>query len=133
MVDVSDAQLWSGIASEYNDTAAHLTRRVARVAFDTVTQAIPDPSKIVDLCCGTGVLTIIAAEHFPADSGVQITATDYAQGMVSFVAGYAAAKQWRHVKAEAMDAGVRLRRIEHLCKTHSVLFLRAKGYEIQAM
>lgn len=112
---MSDAELWSALAGEYNDTAAHITRRVARAAFDAVAADISAPSMIVDLCCGTGALTNIAAEHFPVDSGVQIKATDYAEGMVAFVAGFAAAKNWTHVKTKAMDAGVTLFKLFFFC------------------
>ena len=102
------ALLWSAHAGEYNDTAAHITSQVARAAFEAVKQDIPEQtSTLIDTCCGTGALTILAAEHFTKDSGVEILATDYAEGMVAFTAGFAAAKAWSHVKTKAMDAGVR--------------------------
>ena len=102
------ASLWSAHAGEYNDTAAHITNQIAGAAFESVEPDIPEStSTLIDICCGTGALTILAAERFTADSGVDILATDYAEGMVAFTAGFAAAKAWPHVKTKVMDAGVR--------------------------
>lgn len=104
---MSSAQQWSRIAQEYDDTAAHLTRRVARIAFDSVVDAISkDKPTIVDLATGTGALVDIAAEHFRPDSGAQIIASDYAEGMVQIVAETAASRGWHHVRCEVMDAQV---------------------------
>ena len=101
------AQAWTDNAAEYHDTAASLTRKVARIAFDNVVEELPKHgATIVDVACGTGALANIAAEKFDATSGTRIIACDFAPGMVKMVAENAAAHQWDHVKCEVMNGEV---------------------------
>lgn len=109
---MSNAKYWSEVAQEYNDTAAHLTGRVASKAFESCVNHFPAPGEdgftLIDCACGTGALTGLAAQHYKSKEGVCIIACDYAEGMVDYVNTLAASENWSNVQCQTMDAEVSL-------------------------
>ncbi|PRP81722.1 hypothetical protein PROFUN_10822 [Planoprotostelium fungivorum] len=86
---------WNNMAANYEKTAAGATLHVARI----MSGQIPDGAKILDNGCGTG-LFIESMEG----RGVDITATDFSQGMIDIIRGKMEQRHWSNVKCQIEDA-----------------------------
>lgn len=76
----SSPAYWSGLAPRYDEDADHgLTRDDVRDAWRTAMGAWlpPHPCDVADLGCGTGSLSILAAQH-----GHRVTGVDFAEAMI---------------------------------------------------
>jgi malonyl-CoA O-methyltransferase len=97
----SAASRFSSAAASY-EAGADVLRRVARDVAASL-DAVPPPSRVLEIGCGTGLLTELVAARFP---GVPIVAVDAAPGMIERARakrGLGACVQWRVADALALD------------------------------
>ena len=98
----STASRFSSAAASYEE-GADVLRRVARKVAALLDAITPIPSRILEIGCGTGLLTELVASRFP---GVPITAVDAAPGMIEHARkkrGLGPVVQWRVADALALD------------------------------
>lgn len=99
MTDRTHDQLpdtWSSVAAEYDQSFAGYTGAYSDDLLDIV--AIDGMEQVLDVAAGTGAFSLRAARL-----GAEVTATDFAPGMVELLRERFTAHGYHHCHAEVMD------------------------------
>lgn len=105
--NMNSPSLWSASADSYEEylpqTTLPFSKHALEFTLETLLTQNP-PLRILDVACGPGPLTQLAAERWPQETGTTIVATDFAGGMVKVLEKKAKNNGWSHVSARVMDA-----------------------------
>ena len=99
MTELSPDQIpdgWSALAEAYDDGVAGFTAKFARDGADLA--GITDGTRVLDVAAGTGAFAFEAARR-----GARVLATDFAPGMVAYLASLVKQRGLDNVTVREMD------------------------------
>ncbi|KAF9173653.1 hypothetical protein BGX20_002558 [Mortierella sp. AD010] len=96
---------WTRTTDDYVGWAHANTLPHAQKAIEVTPVPVnKKPLKLLDVACGTGVVTETLAQKYPDVKDAVILATDFSQGMVDHVEMNKRNRGWENVEAMVMDA-----------------------------
>ncbi|KAG0000984.1 hypothetical protein BGZ80_001074 [Entomortierella chlamydospora] len=102
---MDNPQGWTRTKDDYVDWAHANTLPHAQKAIEVTPVPVnKKPLRLLDVACGTGVVTETLAQKYPDVKDAVILATDFAQGMVDHVEMNKRNRGWENVEAMVMDA-----------------------------